>query len=652
MAITLNRNTFAPMRALRRGALAVLLLALIALQPARASEPEVQTIWRLLDYVAVDYPGAVSGGKIISPAEYAEMTEFAAQVEARLKRLPQKTAKPNLVARAATLRQSIAAKSAPATIEEQSRGLAEALLGSYPVPLAPRSAPDLARGAKLYAENCSMCHGATGAGNGPGAAGLDPPPIAFTDAARARERSLFALYQVISQGLEGTSMASFEALPDGDRWALSFYVGSLAFPESSQSSGRQIWDRDAPVRAAIPDLATLVAKTPAQLAREFGDGKARPLTAFLRRQPEAVVAKPAGSLALSRQRLEASLKAYAGGDRAAAADLALSAYLDGFEPVEPVLAARDPDLMAKIELAMGNLRSAIGKGRPIAEVEAANAEVARLFVEAEAALAPERASASSSFLGAFGVLLREGLEALLIVIAMMAFLRKTGRTDVMGYVHGGWVSALAAGGLTWFVATYFIGVSGASRELTEGFGSLFAAIILISVGIWMHGKSNAEAWQRYIREKISAALSRRSAWFLFGLTFLVVYREVFETILFYAALWAQGNGGAMLAGAATAAILLGLIAWAMLRYSARLPITQFFSWSAALIAVLAIVLAGKGVGGLQEAGLLGVTPLAGFPRVPILGVYPTLQTVLAQLAAAIILAAGFWFNRARAPRAA
>src|SRR3546814_21017480 len=84
------------------------------------------------------------------------MTEFAAQVETRLKRLPQKTAKPNLVARAATLRQSIAAKSAPATVEEQSRGPAEALLGSYPVPLAPRSAPDLARGAKLYAENCYM----------------------------------------------------------------------------------------------------------------------------------------------------------------------------------------------------------------------------------------------------------------------------------------------------------------------------------------------------------------------------------------------------------------------------------------------------------------------------------------------------------------
>src|SRR3546814_8467412 len=95
----------------------------------------------------------------------------------------------------------------------------------------------------------------------------------------------------------------------------------------------------------------------------------------------------------------------------------------------------------------------------------------------------------------------------------------------------------------------------------------------------------------------------------------------------------------MLAGAATAASLLGLIAWAMLRYSARLPITQFFAWSAALIAVLAVVLAGKGIGGLQEAGLLGVTPLAEFPRIPMLEVYPTAQTLVAQLAAAIVLVA-------------
>src|SRR3546814_11319643 len=117
---------------------------------------------------------------------------------------------------------------------------------------------------------------------------------------------------------------------------------------------------------------------------------------------------------------------------------------------------------------MGTLRGAINEARPRAEVQAANQERADLFGQAEAALAPEKASSASSFVGAFGVLLREGLEALLIVVAMIAFLRKTDRTEMLGFVHGGWVAALAAGVVSWFVATYFIGISGASRELTEG----------------------------------------------------------------------------------------------------------------------------------------------------------------------------------------
>src|SRR3546814_1230053 len=109
---------------------------------------------------------------------------------------------------------------------------------------------------------------------------------------------------------------------------------------------------------------------------------------------------------------------------------------------------------------------------------------------------------------------------------MIAFQRKAGRSDVLPYVHAGWIGALAAGGVTWAVATYAIVVSGASRELTEVFGSIFAAVVLLSVGIWMHGKAQADQWQRYIREKLSRALSRQSAWFLFGLAFIVVYREI------------------------------------------------------------------------------------------------------------------------------
>lgn len=628
-----------------RGGWIGLILLFLLPQPALANDAEVQTSWRLLDYVAVDYPGAVSGSRIVSDAEYAEMMEFAGQVETRLRSLPAKSAKPDLLRRAGALRAAIAAKAPPAEVAQQSRALASALLAAYPVPLAPSSPPDLARGAALYAENCAACHGRNGDGKGPDAIRLDPPPIAFIDAARADQRSLFGLYQVITQGLEGTAMASFDALPNQDRWALAFYVGGFAYPASTSRVGEKLWRDDATIRARFPNMAAFVGTPPEAVAADIGTERAHALTAFLRRQPEALSARPDGSLTLARERLDASLKAYAAGDRRAASNLALSAYLDGFEPIEPVLAARDAALMARIERAMGKLRAAIGGKRPLAEVQAANDALDGLFAEAETALAPERASSTSSFLGAFGVLLREGLEALLIVIAMIAFLHKTERAEAMRFVHGGWIAALAAGALTWFVATYLIGISGASRELTEGFGSLVAAVVLVSVGIWMHGKSSAEAWQHYVKKKVTVALARRSGWFLFLLAFVVVYREVFETILFYAALWAQGNGAAMLAGAAAATGTLALIAWVMLRYSARLPITQFFSWSAILIAGLAVVLAGKGIAGLQEAGILGVMPLAGVPRIQMLGLFPTTETVLAQLAAVLILAGGFWINR-------
>ncbi|MGH6658840.1 MAG: FTR1 family iron permease, partial [Sphingomicrobium sp.] len=312
-----------------------------------------------------------------------------------------------------------------------------------------------------------------------------------------------------------------------------------------------------------------------------------------------------------------------------------------FEPVEAVLATRDGVLMRRVEEAMGGFRTAIASGESEAALRGRLVATERLLDEAETALAPEAASSLSTFLGAFTILLREGLEALLVVIAMMAFLRKAERPEAVPYVHGGWIFALLAGAGTWAVATYAIGISGASRELTEGFGSLLAAIILLSVGIWMHGKSQAAEWRRYIAEKMQGALSRGSAWFLFGLAFIVVYREVFETILFYAALWTPDNGATILAGALSGAALLGIIAWAMLRYSRTLPITQFFRYSAILIALLTVVLAGKGVGALQEAGIIPVTPADGVPRITMLGLFPTAEAIITQIVALAAIVIGF-----------
>ncbi|KAJ8138563.1 hypothetical protein OY671_008224, partial [Metschnikowia pulcherrima] len=304
------------------------------------------------------------------------------------------------------------------------------------------------------------------------------------------------------------------------------------------------------------------------------------------------------------------------GDREAAKKLASSAYLDGFEPVEPALAARDATSMGRIETEMGNFRAAVGRGEPVSAVKDRMAVLDGSFSDAEEVSSPDAASTASTFLGAFTISSREGVEASSIVVAMIAFLRKADRGDMVRHVHVGWVAALAAGALTWSVATFFIRISGASRELTEGFGSSFAAVVSLSVGIWMHGKSQAGEWQRYINETLGNASSRSSGWFSFGLAFIVVYREVFETISFYAASTAQGSGAVILAGAISAIVVLASIAWAMSRFSAQLPVREFFKYSSWLIAVSAVVLAGKGVSALQEAGIIDIAPSAHMPRIP------------------------------------
>ncbi len=631
-----------------RAMLSLRLLAALAalLIPAAAfAEPgDVQTAWRLLDYMAVDYGGAVANGRIKSASEYAEMNEFAASVSTRLQGLPAKPERQALIQRAANLQAVIAEKGSTEQVATLAHGLAADLLRAYPVPLAPDKAPNLVSGHALFQQSCASCHGMTGNGRGPDAAKLATPPIAFTDAERARQRSVFALYQVVTQGIDGTAMQSFADLPNDQRWAVAFRAGSFAFTDAQAREGERLWKSDPTLRRRIPDLKTLVALTPAALGAAIGDAKADAVLAFLRRHPEQVMQQAPGSLAVARAKLAESVAAARRGDARMAKELALSAYLDGFEPIEPTLTARDATLMGRIEGAMGEFRAAIDRGASPDDLAEKVTVLGGFFDDAEAALAPDAATEASTFLGAFTILLREGLEALLNVVAMIAFLRKAERGEALRYVHGGWVSAIIAGGITWAVATYAIGISGASRELTEGFGSLFAAVVLLSVGIWMHGKAQADQWQRYIREKMSRALSGGSGWFLFGLAFVVVYREVFETILFYAALSAQGDNGMLLAGAGSAIGLLSLIAWAMLRYSRKLPIAQFFRYSSWLMAVLTVVLAGKGVAALQEAGLINIAPLADVPRLSMLGVFPTWQSVLAQLLMAVAIAVGFAWN--------
>ncbi len=614
---------------------------------SQASEADVKRVWQILDYLAVDYANAVHDGKVVSPSEYDEMKEFALTTRTKITALDAKTEQAALIAQAAELEAAIAARADAGKVGTLSKALAKHLIAAYPVPLAPSTVPDVKLGAKVYAQNCASCHGAGGKGDGPIGMSLDPAPIAFTNKERASQRSLIALYQAVSQGIAGTAMPAFNQLSEEDRWAVATYLGTFAHDSGEVEQGKKVWADGEKAKAAIPNLDRFVGLTQNDLAESLGVKEAGAVMAYLHASPEVLNQASTGGLTLARKQLQDSLAAYKAGNLKKAQDLALSSYLDGVEPYEQALAAKDGALKNQIEVGMSLYRSRIADKAPVDQVAAAAADVERLFKLGDHVLAGSRADATAAFLGSFTILLREGLEALLVVVAMIAFLRKAERPDVLAYVHAGWVTALLAGAATWGAATYLVTISGANREVTEGLSSLFAAAVLVSVGVWMHQKSVAGQWQSYLRERMSAALNRKSAFFMLGLAFIAVYREVFETILFYAALWGQGNDYAILAGLATGVVCLMAITVLLLRFSARLPIGRFFSASSWLVAVLAVVLTGKGMAALQEAGWIAPSVLTA-PRFELLGVYPSTIGLAAQaVVLAVVLGFFIWHGRAQ-----
>jgi high-affinity iron transporter len=616
-----------------------------------APAARAQTILHMLDYVAVDYPEAVKDGKILAQSEYEEQIDFVTQVRVMLGELPAQPARAGLSAQADELLLLVHGKRSGAEVAAAAHTLRTAIVKAYDVEVAPRRPPDLAAASALYAARCASCHGADGRGDGPAGQGLDPRPSDFHDAHRMDQRSVHGLYNTISLGVAGTAMAAFDTLPADQRWALAFFVAGLGTPGGEVARGEQLW-RSGRARAILSDLASVATATTADIRSRGGD-EAASVLAFLRSRPDLMVSAET-PLARSRRVLRESVEAYQAGRGREAADLAVSAYLDGFEPVEPSLDAVDPKLRVAIENEMTRYRAMLRAAEPAAAVEAQAHRIGGLLDEARERLSGPALPAAASFTSALIILLREGLEAILIVAAIMALLVKAGRRDALPYIHAGWIAALALGMVTWLVASYVVAISGATREVTEGVTALVAAGVLLYVGFWMHSKAYASRWRAYLEQRLRGALSSRTLWALALVSFLAVYREAFETVLFAEALWLQaGPSGrsAALGGFGVAAVLLVALGWLITRGSLRLPLGVFFGGTAALLALLAVVFAGQGVAALQEAGVLPASPVS-FVHVPLLGLYPTAQGLLIQAGVIALIVAGFLYSDLTARRTA
>mgnify|MGYP001721695051 CR=1 FL=1 len=272
--------------------------------------------------------------------------------------------------------------------------------------------------------------------------------------------------------------------------------------------------------------------------------------------------------------------------------------------------------------------------------------------------AAESSSASSPWLAQFLpsllVILREGMEAILVVAAVLAYLAKAGHKDKTGIVWGGVGLALAFSVGLAVVFSYVSSLAGANQELLEGFAALFAVAMLIWVSNWMINKSSNEAWDRYIKDKTDASLTRGSLLGLAFISFLAVLREGAETILFYVPIVTAAGDKVHYVWIGLAVGLVALvIIYLLIQFAAvRIPLRPFFTITSLLMAFMAFTFTGSGIGELQEADVVSLTPISGFPTIDLLGIYPRVENLAAQAIVLAIIVGLYFFGKARLAREA
>ncbi len=281
--------------------------------------------------------------------------------------------------------------------------------------------------------------------------------------------------------------------------------------------------------------------------------------------------------------------------------------------------------------------------------------------EAKAALAAETAASEGAeaeekqsdprlltFLGAFGIIVREGLEAILVIAAIIAYLVKSGngrslRNVYVGAVCGIAASFAAAAVLAW-AKKAFAG-AGVAQEVIEGITALIAVCVLFYVSNWMISKAEADSWSRYIDGKVQSSVEHGSAFALAFTAFLSVFREGAEVVLFYQPMLSEGNPGMVWAGFGAGCVLLVFVYLAITKLSIRLPIRVFFTATSILMAVMCVSFLGSGIKELAEGNVFDLTlRVPGVPEndvIQIFGIYPWLETLVPQLILSVILLVTF-----------
>ena len=634
---------------------ATLLLLLLVTSLSFASSAE-KRILSLVDYIGGDYQNAINNGEVINEDEYNEMLEFSAETKELFKTLKLSDGdKANIESKVNELSTLIISKSPVQNVEDIANKIKENLISSYQIVPHPQSRPSLEVGKELYDTNCSSCHGLKGAGDGNLAQGLNPPPANLIDPEFYSGLSPFKVHNTMTFGIAGTAMPAFPQISNDKKWDVAFYVMSLGSINENIGTWKEISPK---LSDDLKDYKNLAVLSNNQILDKFDSNMSEQdrdvAVTYLRKGIlDDNIGSPRSVITMTSELLNDSLLLYKSGSTQESYEKVLDAYLLGFEQVEPDLYVKDRDFTSKIEASFGDYRNAIKSEKPVSQIEELNVTLQADLDTAAAILENESSSKFISFLNSFAIMVREGLEAILIIAAIIAFLNATGSRKSVKYIHYGWIAALGAGLLTWFLARTVISISGAQREVIEGITALTAAAVLFYVSYWLITKIEVKKWKEYIQGKVENAVSRNSVIALASVSFFAVYREAFETVLFYQALWyqAENSQSAVIWGIVAGALVLIVLFYVIFKMALRIPLKYFFTFTSIFLYFLAFILLGKGIKELQEAGVVSVTPVEYLPYIDVIGFYPTTQTVIPQIL--LVLAfffAAFWMGYVKRER--
>lgn len=374
------------------------------------------------------------------------------------------------------------------------------------------------------------------------------------------------------------------------------------------------------------DAATVALQRLRDVTRDFIAGKF----------PAGAPAAPSGKVTVASLvgRLNRALDDLdAGHSPEAAAEIA--AFRREWLDVEVLIKGKSAAVYTSTENDMARAAAQLGAAEP--DVAAARSTIQ----EMRAHLQPY--AASDLHYGTYDaliIILREGLEALLVVAALIAFLKRSGNSDKTRWVWGGGGAGVLASIIVAVIINLAVSqAAGSNRELVEGFTGLIAAVMLVYVSVWLHSKSHLGAWQQYIDGQTSAALARNSLFSLAFIAFLAVFREGAETVLFYIGIAPSISTGSLISGIGIGIGLLAAIGVAMLLFGMRLPLRPFFLIAGVLVFYLAFKFLGTGIHSLQVAGKIAASQSNHLVANGFFGLYPTWETTVPQivLAAAAIV---------------